>query len=222
MKKIVVLMIQFCMAAYTIAAQSHGEYKNGYVLKGADTIWCKVRFDPRHDHGQKAVQCLINNEEVTFYAGGTITGFGTEDDGTKYDYGTVDTEVAVRDRRIANLLFLKKLVAGRIDLYEYSYKTMTTKRTTVNGVEKPGSASTTTQNFTNHYIAKTDSSGLLTTPITLPAFRKKDLEKYLGDYPELFAREEKKYSLKELIAVIKEYNAWYAAGKRIDPVAGLY
>ena len=186
------------------------KYKPGYALKGTDTIRCQVLFNSKYADARSSVGLLIDGDEAVFFAGGPITGFGAEDDGLRYDYGIVDVEITLGRERRSNLLYLKKLAAGTINLYEYNYKITTTRRTTVNGEEKPGSASTTSQSYTDYYIAKTDSAKpVLATPVLLSAFRKKDLEAYLGDNPVLFAKEEKKYSLKELVATIKEYNAGY-------------
>ena len=212
------LVLSLLLCQHSVFAQTRefpGKFKDGYALKGIDTIRCKVRFNSNHEHAFKSVTLLINDEKVTFFAGGPITGFGVEDDGKLYDYGTVDVEISVPNRRTANLLFIKKLAAGTIDLYEYSYSVVTTKRTTVNGVEKPGSSSSITQNTTNHYIAKTDpGTPGLATPVPLTSFKKKDLESYLGDNPDLLAGSEKRFSLKELIGIIKDYNTWSLAGKK--------
>jgi|CXWL01.1.fsa_nt_gi hypothetical protein len=214
MKKIftsVIIILFSCLVA--LAQKRDDDYKDGYALKGRDTIWCKIFFNSNHDHATKVVKLMINEEEATFYAGGTITGFSVKDDGKEYNFGTVDVEVSVADRRMANLYFVKKLAAGAIDLYEYTYSIRTNKRTTVNGVEKPGSSSTITQNYTNHYIAKIDSgTQVLSNPVLLPSFRKKDIEPYISDNDVLMASAEKRFSLKELVALINEYNKW-ASGK---------
>jgi hypothetical protein len=211
------LILLLCLSYYTIAAQTKNntdKYKDGYALKGNDTIWCKIVFDSKYDDARKSVKLLIKDEENTFFAGGTITGFGIEEDGKQYDYGTVDVEVSIADRRMANLLFVKKLAAGTIDLYEYSYRIFKTKRTTINGVDQPG-AITTSQNYTNNYISKNDSAKpKLATPVLLPSFRKKDLEPYISDNTELLAGLENRLSMKELIAVIKKYNNWCLEKKK--------
>ncbi len=203
------LLLLVILANGIIYAQAPEEYKDGYVLKGKDTIWCKVLFNSKHEHGTKAIPVIIDNEEITFYAGGSITGYGVKEDNEEYNYGTVDVEISVVNRRMANLLFVKKIVAGTIDLYEYSYSIRMTKRTTVNGIEKPGSTSTTTQKFTTHYIAKIDTAApMLATPTPLTSFRKKDLEPYIRDNTVMMANTEKRFSLKELFVLLKEYNNW--------------
>jgi hypothetical protein len=211
------LILLLCLSHYTIAAQTKNntdKYKDGYALKGKDTIWCKVSFNSKYDDARKSITLLIKDEEATFFAGGTITGFGIEGDDENYDYGIVDVEVSVADRRMANLLFVKKLATGTIDLYEYSYSIFKTKRTTINGIEQPGST-TNSQRYTNNYISKTDSTKpILATPVLLPSFRKKDLEPYINDNTELLVRVEKRFSIKELIAVIKEYNNWSLEKKK--------
>lgn len=189
----------------TLVAQSN--FVQGYALKGTDTLWCEVKFDPKHDHAQKSVTLRIGSEETSFIAGGSITGYGLEYNGVYYDYGAVDVEIMIGPQRRANIIFIRKIVAGIIDLYEYEYKITTTRTTTRDGVVQPGSSSNS-QSHTNYYIAKSDSlQPVLANPVLLPGYRKKDLERYLSDNAALFAKEEKKYSHKELIATLKEYNA---------------
>lgn len=217
MKATIYLILLLCLAYESIAQgkDNSEKYKKGYALKGKDTIWCRVLFSSKFDDARNVVNLLINDEESTFFTGGPITGFGAEENGSKYDYGFVDVDVSVGNRQFSNLLFVKKLVAGTIDLYEYTYSISTTKRTTINGEEKPGSATTSSQSYTNHYIAKTDSTKpVLATPVLLPSFRKKDLESYLTDNVDLLAKAEKRFSLKELIEVLKEYNNWSLEKKK--------
>ena len=215
MRKEIFLLLLSCLAGMVVHAQATDDYKNGYVLKGKDTVWCKIRFNSNHDHATKAVRLMIDNEEATLYAGGSITGFGVEDQGQKYHYGVVDVEISVANRRTANLIYVKKIVAGVIDLYEYPYSIVTNKKTTVNGIEKPGTATTSKQNITNYYIAKTDSLfPALSTPAFFPTFRKKDVEPYINDNTDMIATAEKRFSLKELIALINEYNNWYSEKKK--------
>jgi len=179
----VILMKAKCYIAFflsfafqTLAGQATPDVKEGYALKGNDTIRCNVRLNNKQDHGSAAITLMIDGEEARFYPGGPISGFGYEKDGEMQHFGTVAVEVSVPSRTMSNLYFVKKIVSGIIDLYQYEYSIYTTKRTTVNGVEKPGTATSTSQRITNHYIAKTDPSAPhLATPVLLPPFRKKDL-----------------------------------------------
>lgn len=203
------LFLLNCIAAS--AQKINSEYKEGYVIKNGDTIKCKLFIDTRVDFPMTSIKTMIENDEITFFAGGPITAFGRETNDESIHYGLVDVERIFGSRRMSTLMYLKKTVAGTVDFYEYSYTVIKSIRKTVNGVEQPSASSTIPQNTTNYYIAKKDSIAThLATPIVLSSFKKKELEPYLGDYTELMAREEKKFSLKELIAAIKEYNTWYA------------
>jgi hypothetical protein len=189
-------------------------YKNGYALKGADTLWCKIQFDTKYSDARKSIELIIDSAKLNFTAGGLITGFGFEEAGSRYDYGSINVEMSILNRRIESWFFTKKLAAGAIDFYEYNYTVHTTKTTTVNG-EVRGQPSSSSERGTNYYIAKnnTDSADLM-KPAYFPTFRKKDFESYLNDNADLFATIEKKLNLKELIKVLKEYNQWYLNYKR--------
>lgn len=104
------------------------------------------------------------------------------------------------------------MVAGTIDLYEdnYSVNTVVTRTTYRDGIEQPGSTSSSnSKKTTNYYIAKKDSLNPgLAKAVILPSFKKKDLEKYIGDNVTIMNRPDKRYTMKELIAVLKEYNDW--------------
>lgn len=197
------------------AQKIDSEYKTGYALRGKDTLKCKLYIDTRTDYPKTFIKLLIGEEFITFFAGGPITGFGVEESGESIHYGVIDVERVLGTNRVGNLMYLKKMVAGVIDFYEYSYSFVQRTTKTVNGVLQPNATSNITKNFTNYYISKTDSAapGLI-TPVVLTSFRKKDLELYLNDNADLFAKIEKKISLKELVAAIKEYNAWYLENKK--------
>ncbi len=200
---------------FIVSAQKiNSEYKPGYALKGADTLKCKLYIDTRINYPKTSIKLLIGEEEITFFAGGPITGFGVEEAGDSIHYGMIDVERVIGDKRVGNLMYIEKMVAGIIDFYEYSYS-IRTRKTIRNGVFEPDARPTTTLSTTNYYIAKTDSAApSLITPVRLLSFRKKDLKNYLSDNTDLFARTEKEFSLKELVAAIKEYNTWYLEKKK--------
>jgi len=217
MKKFLVVTIIFFCSHYILSAQlSPADYKTGYALKGADTIPCKVGLSSGNNSPKGAIRLLINDDELTVLPGGPITGFGAEINGEWYHYGTVTVETKLGTQRRSSTQYLKKIVAGTIDLYEYSYLIYTTRKVTVNGEEKPGSASSSSQTYTDYYIAKTDSTAVgLAAPVLLPSFRKKDLEPYISDNAALWTIAEKKYNLKELIVLLKEYNSWFQEKKKL-------
>ncbi len=191
-------------------------FKTGYALKGADTIFCKVRFcrdcAELHKH---SVTLLVENEVVSFHAGGTITGYGVYDKGNEYHYGAVDIEILLGNQSRYQTLFLKKIVAGTISFYEHYYSITTTKRTTIDGVQQQ-KTETTRKDYTTYYIAKTDSSSpALSKPVLLESFRKKELERFTSDNSELTERMEKRFSVKELITILTEYNNWSCQKKNL-------
>lgn len=203
MNRKLLLMVLTCVGFLKLPAQVKDGYMEGYILRNNDTIPCQVQYDKMNFYS--TVHVIINGDEITFYPNRTIDGFGFTNKGEQKHYGLISVEQQLGPRRVSTDVFVKKLVAGTINLYVHSYKVTTRRSTTVNGVEK--SSSNTTQNFTTYYISKTDSSyKSLATPRVLESFRKKDLELYIKDNTELFERTGKRLTEKELIACLNEYN----------------
>ena len=208
MERLILLITLITLSVLNLYSQDT-TFKTGYALKGADTIFCKVKFcrdcAELHKH---SVTLLVENEVVSFYASGIITGYGVYDKGNEYHYGAVDVEILLGNQSRSQTLFLKKIVAGAISFYEHYYSITTTKRTTIDGVQQQ-KTETTRKDYTTYYIAKTDSSSpALSKPVLLESFRKKELERYTSDNSELTERMEKRFSVKELIAILTEYNNW--------------
>ena len=109
---------------FIVSAQKiNSEYKPGYALKGTDTLKCKLYIDTRINYPKTSIKLLMGEEEITFFAGGPITGFGIEENGDSIHYGMIDVERVIGDKRVGNLMYIEKMVAGIIDFYEYSYLT---------------------------------------------------------------------------------------------------
>jgi len=215
MKRLILLITLITSSVLNLHSQDT-TFKTGYALKGADTIFCKVKFckdcAELHKH---SVTLLVENEVVSFYASGIITGYGVYDKGNEYHYGAVDVEILLGNQSRSQTLFLKKIVAGAISFYEHYYSITTTKRTTIDGVQQQ-KTETTRKDYTTYYIAKTDSSSpALSKPVLLESFRKNELERYTCDNSELTERMEKRFSVKELITILTEYNNWSRQKKNL-------
>jgi len=212
MKKLSILLCAG-MFSYFLHSQVNEpsiEYIDGYALRGNDTIWCKIKVMNKHIYTTMSVTLLTEDKEISFPAGGLIRGFGLEYDGKKFDLGTVIVERKLGSNSSEVPQYVPKIVTGAVELYEYKYRIIITKRTSVNDLPKPGSTISSQEDFVNFYIARTDtSSPALTAPVLLNSFRKKDIEPYIADNFELITGlEKKKLSKTELITVLKEYNRW--------------
>ena len=198
-------LILFCLSYQVVIAQTKDNYKNVYALKGGDTIGCKILYDKNHPRIWDKVTLLIHNGETIFQAGGPITEFGITEEGVVAHYGFVRTKT--RSYSHHKNLFVKKITVGVLELYEHHYNIYKTMR---------GTSNSTFESFTDYYIAKKDSAApMLATPVLFSSFRKKDLEPYLKDNTDLLAPAEKRFSLKELIALINEYNNWYLKKEKV-------
>lgn len=210
MNKIVTLAFLLICQYQLIAQKNESGFKKGYLLKGLDTISCEIDYGSKGKMSHGYPKAKLENDEFNIYNTGMFSGFGYEDDGKWYHFGEVTVGVKLGTQQRENKFFLKKLVAGTIDLYEYSYVIGTTTTTKIDGVEKPGSATSTRQEFTNYYIGKNDTANAaLLKPILISSFRKKDIEPYVADNADMTSNLNKKYKLKELIVLLNEYNLWF-------------
>lgn len=201
--------VLLCLFCYSVYPQSSIDYKDGYALKEKDTVWCKVYFNTGSPDFSKNVRLIIDGEEMIFLAGSAITGFGFEENKKRHDYGTVEVETQAGTTMVKKSLFVRKLVAGTIDLYEYSYLVYSTRRRS-SGTGPPTEATTTQKYFTYNYIAKADSAApALAIPVLLSILKKKEIAAYVSDNADMFAKLDKAVSVKQLADILREYNKWY-------------
>lgn len=193
-----IIFILFLHAS--ISSFSQAVPKDGYILKGDDTIWCKILYDSEHPFFWNKVTPVIGGVGIEYAAGGAVTGFAIVDGEINIHYGAVLTKTGYSSK----ILFVQKRVTGTVELYEHHYNIYKTRRTT------DGSKGTTTsESYTDYYIARNHNAGL-STPSFLPSFKKKHIFSYTVDNPNLWKKEEKKITLPELIALLKEFNDWYS------------
>lgn len=208
MKTIFVITILYCFYCCPLLAQSGIAYRDGYVLNGKDTVWCKVNFSIQPPNYGRYLGIIVNNVELIDSGRTEITGFGFEEEGQQYDYGVVRIERQYSREVFADTVFARKLVAGAIDLYEYNYMHYYTRRSSNN---------TTTVNVTDYYIAKADSASTLAMPVLLSKLKKREIAGYVSDNPDLYAKlQQRKMPIQKLVAILQEYNRWHKNKRRYD------
>lgn len=209
MKNILTTILLFAGVFLHLKINAQNNYEDGYALRGIDTITCKLMRD-KQEKAMSSVKLLIAGEEITFFPGGPVSSFGLSDPLEDYHFGTLKIDATVAGRKMTDLYYVRKLATGRVEFYEYTYLVYTTRRSSVNGVQQSGSSSTS-QTHTQYYISKRDT--LLNEsplPKLVTSYRSKDLEHYFSDQPALFARAQKHFTGKQLLAFIKEYNSLFA------------
>jgi hypothetical protein len=203
------LALILCLTYLAAFSQKKNDsYRDGYVIRGNDTIKCKI-LDNQNQSFFSSVTVLIDENEFTFTPTASIKGFGFTYKEKEYHFGCFTVDIKLTSTNTSSKdIFAKNFVAGTINLFEHSYSIFTTKRTTANGIEQPGSTSTS-QHYTNYYISKSDPlQPGLSTPTILYSFNKKNIEPYISDNIDLLNKTEKKLKLEEVINCIKEYNDW--------------
>jgi hypothetical protein len=208
-------IIALCLLAIQTNAQHNHQFHDGYALRYyTDTIKCKILYDFQHPFVFDKVTLMIADDQVTFQAGGIITGFGIYGDSTDHHYGFVSTNEISGKINVGRDVFLRKIVAGPVSIYINEYRTTTTKRNSFDTpIDKP--ISTTTSSNTSYYISKTDpDKPVLAKAVSFAPYRKKDLEKYLKDNKELYDSASNNLTLQETISLVQKYNTWALSQKK--------
>lgn len=208
MNKYYCLFVISIITSHLLFAQGKGEFKDGYLLKNnSDTIKCKILYDFEHPHTSNSVTVQIEGDQITFQAGSFITGFGVYGDTILHEYRNVSTNNIAGKTNVTRDLFLRKIVAGTINLYRNNFRVMTTKRGAFDTPIDP--KTTTIENFITYYISKNDpSKPVLNKAVAISIYKKKDFEKYIGDNKELFENAGKDLTVNEVINLLNQYNSW--------------
>lgn len=187
MRKHLTLVLLLVLGAFT-SAQAELVWKTGYViLNNGDTVKGEIKYNTKKELPLFSKVTLKNAENIQKnYKPDQIKEYGYE--GIRFLTRTMDKE----------LVFLKLVSAGQINLFEWQFEVYHGDQTLV---EK------------EFYIEKID--GDAKGPEKLKGNRfKKTVSELMADNTELVARveaDDKKYEIAEMQSVIEEYNEWYAS-----------
>jgi len=186
MKKHLSLVLLLVIGTFT-AAKAEFVWKAGYViLNSGDTVKGDIKYNTKKELSLFTKVTLKNAENVQKnYKPDDIREFAYED--VHFLSRTMDKE----------LVFLKLVSAGKINLFEWQYEVYHGDQTLV---EK------------DFYIEKVGSDAKEPEKLKGNKFRK-TVSELMSDNAELVTRVEndsKKYEIAEMQSVIEEYNEWYA------------
>lgn len=186
MKKHLFLALLFVFGAFS-AAKAELVWKSGYViLNNGDTVKGEIKYNTKKELPLFSKVTLKTPDNVQKnYKPDQVKEYSYE--GVRFLPRTVDKE----------LVFLKLVSAGQINLFEWQYEVYHGDQTLV---EK------------DFYIEKVGSD--VKEPEKLKGNRfKKTVSELMSDNVDLVNRVEndsKKYEIAEMQSVIEEYNEWYA------------
>ena len=186
MKKNLTLVLLLVLGAFT-AAKAELVWKTGYVvLNNGDTLKGEIKYNTKKELSLFSKVYFKNAENVQkTYKPDDVKAYGYED--IRFLTRTMDKE----------LVFLKLVSEGQINLFEWQYEVYHGDETLV---EK------------DFYIEKV--GGEAKEPEKLKGNKfKKTVSELMADNTELVARingEDKKYEINDMQSVIEEYNNWYA------------
>lgn len=186
MKKHLTLLVLLVFGAFT-AAKAELVWKTGYViLNNGDTLKGEIKYNTKKELSLFTKVTFRQAEKVKNYKPEDLKEFSYEE--TRFLTRTMDKE----------LVFLKLVSAGAINLFEWQFEMMHGEKTIVD---------------MDYYIEKVGSSEKEPQKLKGNKF-KKTVAELMNDNTELVARVEadnKKYEIGEMQSVIEEYNDWYAS-----------
>jgi hypothetical protein len=187
MNKNLTLVLLLVLGSFT-AAKADLVWKQGYVLLNTgDTLKGEIKYNTKKELPLFTKVTLKNAEGVQKnYKPEDVREFSYE--GVRFLSRTMDKE----------LVFLKLVSEGQINLFEWQYEVYHGDQTQVEKdfyVEKAGGTDKEPKKLKGNHFKKTVSE-------------------LMADHSELVARieaENKKYEIKDMQSVIEEYNNWYAS-----------
>ncbi len=187
MKKHLTLVLLLVLGSFT-AAKAELVWKQGYViLTNGDTLKGEIKYNTKKELPLFTKVTLKNAEGVQKnYKPEDVKEFSYE--GVRFLSRSMDKE----------LVFLKLVSAGKINLFEWQFEVYHGEQTEV---EK------------DFYVENTEGESKSLKKLKGNHF-KKTVSEMMADNSELVARiesEDKKYEIKDMQSVIEEYNDWYAS-----------
>lgn len=186
MKKSLTLVLLLVLGSFT-AAKAEYVWKPGYViLNSGDTVKGEIKYNTKKELSMFSKVSLKNAENVQKNY--------KPDDIKEYCYDNVHFVTRTMDKE---LVFLKLVSGGKINLFEWQYEVYHGDQTLVEKdfyIEKIGSDEKEPKKLKGNHFKKTVSE-------------------LMADHTELVARveaDDKKYEIADMQSVIEEYNDWYA------------
>lgn len=193
MKKSILLGLIGLIAANCFG-QNAAYYADGYLLYGKDTSRCKIWFNPASPYFNKSITVWQNDRAVniSLIKNQSLTGFGITDNDYDLHYGKIEFD----GKKGKADLYVLKIVAGVLELYEYHYVLFATLR---------GTIKTTQKDYFNYYLKRTDTNPD-SYPTLLSALTKKNILPFINDNKTLSEEIKEKLTPEELFEVVVRYN----------------
>jgi hypothetical protein len=193
MKKLLLIILTGLIISKS-NSQKAEYYANGYLLYGKDTTWCKIWFNPSSPFFKASISTWQKDTtvEISLVKNNTLTGFGIIDEDYNLHWGRI-----IVDGKSGKInMYVLKIVAGTLELYEHHYVKVSTLRGTMN---------TTRQDYFNYYLGRTDANPIL-EPALLKSLKKKFVLPFISDNKKLCEELKEKLTPEELVAIVIRYN----------------
>lgn len=188
-------------------------FKEGYIVKGQDTVMCKVYTgeDPYNKVVFKYTDSKFE-EAIEYYPGSIVKAYGMKKDSVLKEFTVISKKKSSWLSKRNEEVYGEVLVKGPLLLIEHRETKVTPGMVNSGGGFGMGS----TRNIIRHFLihSEKDSAIVLTAPALFGiGIDEEELIKIFSEFPELAARVKKKTKLADLVTYIKEYNLWYVARK---------
>jgi hypothetical protein len=201
MKKIICIVFSLCTINIAGKGQDNSFYAKGYLLNNKDTTWCKIWFNPKAPYFNDNITTWQNEEAkvISLENNKDLIGFGITEEGYQTHLG----RIRVQGLNSWIFLYVKKVVTGVVELYEYKYTFVEKKQT---------SFDISGENFSAYYICRTDINPAA-YPTWLKQLKKKKIVPFLKGFPELEKIVDEIMTPKEIADLLIQYNVWVSGKK---------
>lgn len=193
MKKLLLIILTGLIISKS-NSQKAEYYANGYLLYGKDTTWCKIWFNHSSPFFKASITTWQKDTtvEISLINNNTLTGFGITDDDYNLHYGRI--KVDGKSGKVN--MYVLKIVAGTLELYEQHY-------TRVAAIQ--GTMNITRKDYFNYYLGRTDATPI-PEPVLLKSLKKKFILPFISDNKKLCEELQEKLTPEELAAIVIRYN----------------
>jgi hypothetical protein len=213
--------VVFLLTAFPLFAQKKNKklYTDGYIIRFADTIPCKIFYGFESDEiGYEVTFHYGDGKAITYHPGGVVKGFGIHyTEGTVHYYQIPVPEYWIKEQT-NNKAYAEVVSHGQLTLYEFTK--VKNSRVVVPIIVGPVIGAITTDKDVNHYFLKVAGEDSMRTLVRKTAFGKEYFERedilaLVKDRPQVLANTpaDKYIYIKELRIILNNYNAWHRKKK---------
>jgi hypothetical protein len=190
-------------------------YKDGYIIRFSDTIPCKIFTGLTEEEiGYEVTFHYGDGKPITYHPGGVVKGFGIINGNDTIHYYQIPVPTYWINEQTNNKAYAEVVSHGQLTLYKFTKIKHTSFVIPI--IAGPVIGFIEMSKKLNNYFLKIGNKDSLFTighknAIGPEYFEREEIMAYVKDRPQVLANTppDKFVYIKELRAILNEYNSWY-------------